>query len=154
MTELMIVGEAWGKVELTQGYFALVDAEDYERINQFNWCAIVRPSGLVHAMRKIGRTETVWMHHDVLQRVPALFEIDHRNKNGIDNRKFNLRLATRSQNVCNTDRVQTAKLIEQHGNRFRARIMRNGVRTTIGSFTTELEAIKAVEDYRVNNDCR
>jgi hypothetical protein len=144
---IMLVGEAWGEIVLSQGYIALVDAEDLERIKLFNWYANVRPSGLVHAARKEGTT-TIWMHHEVLGRKPVAFRVDHKNRNGLDNRKHNLRLASSRENALNSQRSDRASLIEPHGRRFRVRVFINGKRTTIGSFATRSEAEDAVAEYK------
>lgn len=146
--KIALVGEAWGEIPLTKGYTALVDLEDVERIGAYNWCAVVRPSGNVHAMRKDSNNQTIWMHHEVLGRKPTVFDVDHKNRNGIDNRKKNLRLRSRRHNLLNSDRSDKASLIERHGNRFRVRPWVEGKRTVIGSFRTREEAEAAVKEYR------
>lgn len=146
--KIALVGEAWGEIPLTKGYVALVDLEDVERIAAHNWCAVVRPSGNVHAMRKGPSNETIWMHHEVMQRKPVVFDVDHKNRNGIDNRKNNLRLLSRRHNLLNTKRSEESSLIERHGNRFRVRPWIEGKRTVIGSFKTREEAEAAVTEYR------
>ena len=138
-----------GEVTLTKGYKALVDLEDLEIIANFNWCVIERPSGNAHAMRKDKNNQVVWMHHQVLNRKASLiYDIDHENGNGLDNRKFNLSLKTRRDNSLNSNRSRNASLIELHGNRFRVRPSINGKRIVIGSFSSREEAEAAVRRYR------
>ena len=150
MVDIALVGEAWGEIPLTKGYVALVDLEDFPRINEYSWCAVERPSGNVHAMRKDINNTTIWMHHEVLHiSFPdGDSPIDHKNRNGLDNRKNNLRVATRRINSLNSKRSDSASLIEKHGNRFRVRPFINGKRTVIGSFATKPEAEEAVRRYR------
>jgi hypothetical protein len=89
------------QIPLTQGKFALVDDEDFERINRFKWCVRSFRGRPHYAARGInrgdGRTETVLMHR-VICDAP---EVDHVNGDGLDNRRCNLRPATRSQNQAN-----------------------------------------------------
>lgn len=86
-------------IKLTKGKFALVDDKDFVRINQFKWCC----NGS-YAMRKepIGhRTyKTIWMHREI-SNPPEHLEVDHINRNTLDNRKKNLRHVTHKQNMQN-----------------------------------------------------
>lgn len=92
------------KIPLTQGRFALVDDEDFEELNKFKWhYAQYGRSG--YAKRMIWNKETkkskiVRMHHFILPLKEGLM-VDHINRNGIDNRKCNLRLVTKAQNMMN-----------------------------------------------------
>lgn len=146
---IMLVGEAWGEIPLTKGYVALVDLEDFERINQYKWCAVVRPSGNVHAMRKDRNNNTIFMHHEVLGTLSGgVWDIDHENRNGIDNRKSNLKRKTRRENLLNCARSDKAKLYERRGNRFVVRVTVNYKRVTLGSFATREEAEQCVREYK------
>jgi len=82
-------------IPLTRGKVALVDDEDYERVNQFRWAAHKR-GNTWYAYRNA--PSFVRMHKFILAGHP---EIDHANGNGLDNQKRNLRPATRSQNTAN-----------------------------------------------------
>jgi hypothetical protein len=149
MTSIAIVGEAWGEIELTLGMKALVDLEDFERVNKLTWCAIRRPSGVYHAMRKDACGQTEFMHHYILRVIPSVkTPVDHDNGNGLDNRKFNIKVVTPRINALNTARSRKAKIIEPHGNRFRVRPFINGKRVNLGSFATEAEAMGVLQEYR------
>lgn len=90
-------------IPLSRGYEAIVDDEDYERLSQYRWHAFVRVFGdreYVLARRSAGN-RTPLMHREILN-APDGVEVDHRNGNGLDNRRKNLRLCTRSQNMANT----------------------------------------------------
>lgn len=149
MTSIAIVGEAWGEIELTLGQKALVDLDQLERVSQYTWCAVRRPNGVYHAMRKDECGLTQFMHHFVLGvRASMTILVDHINRNGIDNRRQNLRLVTRRVNALNSARSDNAKIIEPHGNRFRVRPFINGKRVNLGSFATMEEALVVVQRYR------
>lgn len=80
--------------------FALVDDDDYEWLNQWNWTAIrtERKSG-GYAMRN-EHGESIMMHRLIMDAPPDQ-RIDHRDGNGLNNQRDNLRFATPQQNIAN-----------------------------------------------------
>lgn len=86
-------------IPLTQGKFAKVDDEDYDYLMQFKWCAFLK-NNIWYANRRKNKTSTS-MHREVLGLIdPEIFG-DHKNHNGLDNQKHNLRIATPRQNSFN-----------------------------------------------------
>lgn len=89
------------EIPLLQGKVALIDDEDYERVNAFKWHTYRNGSGVdIYVRRRTARPQRCWMylHRFILNvEVPC----DHINGNGLDNRKLNLRTATKRQNVQN-----------------------------------------------------
>jgi len=90
------------EIPLTQGKVAIVDDEDYEYLNQFKWTA-----GLMHniwyAVCHIhvnGKDKTIYMHTVILG-TPKGMQSDHKNGDGLDNRRENLRICTHTQNLHN-----------------------------------------------------
>ena len=79
------------EIKLSDGSVVLVDADDYEFLSKLKWKATKR--GYVYT--------TITMHRLVVN-APQGKEVDHVNGDGRDNRKENLRLCTRSQNIANT----------------------------------------------------
>ena len=84
--------------------YALVDDEDFEWLNQWKWYAHKGTApGLLYVVRKIsmnGKRIRVFMHRAVLDLKKG--EIcDHKNRNGLDNRRKNLRRCTHAQNSAN-----------------------------------------------------
>ena len=92
------------EIPLTQDKVALIDDEDYERIAAHKWCAI-RDRSQWYAARNTqrdGRNTTVRMHREILGlSLGDGMETDHRNGDGLDNRRDNLRVATHAQNQAN-----------------------------------------------------
>ena len=136
----------------TQGQVALVDDEDFERLNQYKWTAVKSKAGW-YAQRKLktknknGYLIKIKMHRSILG-LGTLEEnkilVDHIDHNGLNNQKSNLRLATSLQNGANcrnrTDGVSKYKGVTYRGNTWVARIGVNNQRIYLGSYRTEKEA--------------
>lgn len=77
------------------------DEDDHDKIKDFIWC-VVPNRGTFYAMTRrvvgVKKYKTVRMHQLIIDAKP----IDHKNGNGLDNRKCNLRAATNQQNNFNT----------------------------------------------------
>jgi hypothetical protein len=93
------------QIELTKGYFATVDDEDYERVAQFNWCATVKQQG-VYAVRgkgPRGKMKMIYLHRFLLGAVAGQY-VDHVDGDSLNNRRDNLRLCSGRANVWNQKR--------------------------------------------------
>lgn len=87
------------KIELTQGYYAIVDDQDYDELMQWSWGYAGGYAKRGHWVN--GKRVSVRMHRYLMQ-PPDGMDVDHINRNKLDNRRSNLRVATRSQNMFNT----------------------------------------------------
>ena len=90
-------------VPLTQGYEATIDVADIPLVERWNWAALVKPR-TVYAYRteEIGRTKRKIRMHRLLIGEPNGLLVDHRDCDGLNNRRDNLRVATHSQNNHNS----------------------------------------------------
>lgn len=86
------------EIPLTKGMFALIDEEDFELVSQHKWYLWV---GETNNYAHSKRFKLIRMHRLIMGITDPKIKIDHRNRNGLDNRKENLRIATNSQNTCN-----------------------------------------------------
>lgn len=90
-------------IKLTQGKFAKVDDVDFNWLNQWSWQAHTR-CGIFYARRAIhknGKTTTIIMHRLILGLTDPKIYGEHRNGDGLNNQRHNLRTATSSQNQMN-----------------------------------------------------
>ena len=89
------------EIPLTKGFVALVDDEDFERANQFKWYVrIDRKTNYARRTRKNCRPCTEYLHRFLMNAKPGQ-EVDHRNGNGLDCRRENMRWANRHQQMVN-----------------------------------------------------
>lgn len=89
------------RINLSQGKFAVVDDEDYDRLSKHKWSYYKSPDGCEKAVRRAG-SRTVYLHREILGFPNS--EVDHINLDGLNNTRQNLRLANRSQNAANRRR--------------------------------------------------
>jgi len=90
------------EIELTQGLVALVDEEWLPVLSKFKWYAQDCGWGY-YAARDIGgrySKQHIYMHRYILM-APDDWEVDHINRNKLDNREENLRLLKPSGNKAN-----------------------------------------------------
>lgn len=86
------------EIVLHNGKVAFVDDEDFSKVSSFKWYF---NNGYARARwREDGRERSIYMHRLVLG-VKGFAIVDHINRNPLDNRKANLRLATKAQNSWN-----------------------------------------------------
>lgn len=91
------------QIPLSRGLVALVDAADYEWLNQWKWSAHNSCREFFYAARWSGGRKArcmVYMHRLILG-ATTTGEVDHINGNRLDNRRANLRIVTHQQNTQN-----------------------------------------------------
>lgn len=92
------------EIQLSQGKVALVDDDDFEWLLKYKWHIFQGPTNKTcyaqTCIKKEGKWTTDYMHRLILK-PPKGIESDHRNDNGLDNQRHNLRLCTKSQNQAN-----------------------------------------------------
>jgi hypothetical protein len=140
------------KIPLTQGKFALVDDEDYGYLIQWRWqYYLTKGSSTGYASRGVQKDNVrkiIKMHRVILREINDL-HIDHINGNGLDNRKSNLRYATRAQNRSNSMSNNkngfkgVTKKIGRVSKPYCAQIRSNGKQYNLGYFKTPKEAHEA-----------
>lgn len=139
------------EIKLTQGYVALVDDEDYERLSQFSWH--VNKNGNTNyanrtTSRKFGRQRQIGMHMEVMNGKG----IDHIDGNGLNNQKSNLRFCTSQQNQMNQKKIKNTSSIykgvcwNKRINKWHCQIKINGKMQYLGSHINEVDAAMAYDN--------
>ena len=90
-------------IPLTKGRVAIVDDDDFAYLNQWRWKFNSRYA--VRTSGGISHWKTISMHR-VIMNAPDGMEVDHINGEELDNRKENLRICTRSENVRNVGKYR------------------------------------------------
>ena len=131
----------------------LVDDDDYDRVSVNSWRLQVNASGneyAVHDVRRNGKVEKDLLHRVVLL-APVGSLVDHKNRDGLDNRRDNLRIATVSQNLGNRistpNRTSKYKGVSWDSSRgkWRVSLRCNKINYELGRFDSEEVAAKAYD---------
>lgn len=130
--------------------YALVDAEDYELVMGYRWHLDNNGYARANTPRdENGKRGFVLMHRLIMKNPKS--DVDHKNWNRLDNRRSNLRLATRSQNIANS------KLSSNNTSGYRgvvgdratskwcAQIKSNGKKRVLGCFSSKEDAARAYD---------
>lgn len=134
------------EIELTKGYRALIDEDDYARVSQYTWRATVRNT-VVYAgrgWREGGKQKHEYLHRFILGAKPG-FEVDHRDGNGLNCTKKNLRLVTHAQNAMNRGRFAQGVSYHQATKKWRAYIKIEGRQMHLGSYSSREDAVRIRE---------
>lgn len=140
-------------IELTQGYVAKLDAADAYLVADFPWYALpskdgVRVYAVSNAISDATGTRSRHHMHRVIKDAPDGLVVDHRDGDGLNNCRSNLRLANKAENAWNrrVHRNNKSGVKGVHWNdrdkRWIATIMQNRKSFRLGSFT-ELEEARA-----------
>jgi hypothetical protein len=142
------------QIELSHGKFALVDDDDFERINQNKWKFNNRGYAvrLTHQNKK---WKTHSMHRVILNAEDGQI-VDHKNGDRLDNRKENLRIASPSQNcwnsklcINNTSGYKGVSLEKKTG-KWNARIHINNKKIHLGAFENKHDAARMYNFWAID----
>lgn len=140
-------------VSLSRGKVACVNDRDFKAVSQFKWSATLIGRNW-YAVRRLpplnGKQRRQSLHQFLM---PGITRVDHRNGNGLDNQRHNLRPATRSQNNQNSrkrrgcsSRFKGVSWHKQAG-KWAVRIRMNGKYPSLGLFDYEVEAGRMYDKY-------
>lgn len=150
-------------IQLTKGKEAIIDSRDQGWLSNYDWCVSIAPNKhIYYAVRKSrkgeGKRHYIWMHRIIWERhngpIPKGMEIDHINRNSLDNRLENLRLCSRSQNLSNmSNQIRKSSLsskfkgvcYDTNRQRWKAYIKQDGALLNIGRYHSEEEAARAYD---------
>ena len=134
------------RIYIGKGKFAIIDDDDAQRVLQYKWHCSSHPYAQKHSDRTGQRP--IYMHRFILDAPPDKV-VDHVNGDTLDNRKENLRLATRAENLRNRpkERSNTSgyKGVWRNKKRWAASITYEGKQYHLGTYDTPEEAAQAYD---------
>jgi hypothetical protein len=135
------------EIPLSRGMVALVDSEDVDRVSLHTWRAI-KQCRVWYAFAKVGGRD-LSLHRFVLEAKSGQV-VDHINRDGLDNRKTNLRFCTRGENRRNAigwpeRRKSRFKGLSLNKGRWQVRIKLNRKTICLGTYADEVDAAKAYD---------
>jgi hypothetical protein len=134
-------------IPLTCGLDALIDDEDFEVVSFYRWFALDGRDGLRYAYNaRVGL-----MHRFLMNVTDQEIKVDHRDRNTLNNQRYNLRLATISQNQGNRKRQRNSTTLIKGAcfrpsGLYRSRISFKGRRYHLGDFSTPEGAMEAYKN--------
>ena len=122
----------------------LVDPQDEHFLAAYTW-TVTRRKHTSYATTRPG----IYLHQLIMNAPPGM-EVDHRNGNGLDNRRANLRLATKAQQQGNSPPhggVSRFKGVawDKRRSKWWAQLRARGERQWLGYFTDEADAARAYD---------
>lgn len=138
------------RLPLSDGSCAIVDASDVEMLSHWTWRV---SEGYVRAyggMSADGKVQHVRMHRVIMAPDPGQ-DVDHINGDGLDNRRANLRLCHRRQNIRNQRKHRNntsgykGVFWQRDKGKWRASISKNYRSHHLGYFTGKTEAARAYD---------
>ncbi len=149
-TTILYLDTAEGEVE------SYISTSDLKKVMEFpakwglnKWSANKNKFYVKAEIKVDGARRTVMLHRFLMDS-PEGLDTDHKDTNGLNNRRDNLRVCTRSQNLLNpnkkarSDSTTSQRGITNVKGRFRVRVVNNEKkRVTVGQFATIEEAIEA-----------
>lgn len=137
------------QIPLSQNKYALVDDDDFERVNRHKWH--IHSNGTREYAARNHLTVRGWRQqllHRFILGVDGE-EIDHINRDGLDCRRANMRICNRAENACNRRKAQ-GKSSQYIGvswytriGKWQAKVQVDGRVHHLGYFESELEAARA-----------
>lgn len=139
------------EIPLSQGMVAIVDAADYDAVMAFNWREFKQRNGTSYADRHVRKPDGRQAHQFLHTFLTGWPYVDHRNGNGLDNRRANLRAATHAENMRNrglfSNSTSGFKGVSwsKHVGKWQAAIRADGKRHYLGCYSTAEAAALAYD---------
>jgi len=140
------------EISLRHGLVLLIDGDDWARLGHHSWWAY--KNGNTFYVCRTAKTPRgrrhVPIHREIMGAQPG-FEVDHINRDGLDNRRTNLRVCTRAQNTENAPHP-SGKYSNYRGvswditrDKWTASISIKNRATRLGRFADEADAARAYD---------
>jgi hypothetical protein len=141
------------------GYETIVDNEDYEILITYGWNPVIETkNNTVYVQVRIG-TAHIRMHRFIMHLHGYDIEkklIDHKDRNGLNNQKENLRICTHSKNMQNSNKTRSTTTSDFKGvsfvmsrKKYQSTITLNGKQLFLGYFHSEIDAALAYNEKAI-----
>lgn len=134
---------------ISGGAVAFIDTEDVDKVLSLGTSWYINPNGYVWTSKMINRQKYYYRLHRFILGYRGSLDVDHINGDKLDNRKSNLRLCTRSENLMNRHYMSnnTSGYLgvtwDKSRNKWQARIKIGGKQTYLGRYRHKQAAIDA-----------
>ena len=117
-------------------YHAIVSDKDYKELSKFKWTAWIKKHTIY--ARRITNGKTINMH----TAISGVALVDHKDHNGLNNQRNNLRPCNNSNNLRNRRGYGASKYkgVCRKRKKWAAYINTNGKQKYLGTFTTQIAA--------------
>jgi hypothetical protein len=139
------------KIKLRENCYAIIDYEDYDLVSPYTWRADSK--GYAVSTICLGGKKTIGIKmHRIIIRASDGKQVDHINKNTLDNRKCNLRICTPFQNSGNQSKQKNNtsgyKGVTYYKSlqKWQAGIQINGRSIHLGRFENKEDAARAYNE--------
>lgn len=151
---IVLIGRRHAMVGYTK-----VDVADAAELSRHEWHLFKDSDGDKYAYRRDGKGRRIWLHRHLFGLTPEQnqIEVDHINRDTLDNRRSNLRKATHAENMQNrpshAGSTSNYRGVYRNVNetRWRAQVVVNGKTHKLGTHATELAAARVAASFRATH---
>src|SRR5437660_1239073 len=131
-------------IQLTQGFVALVDDADYDRVSAYKWHVKRNRNNGMYAATTLPRVKgesrkKLWMHRFIKGVTDPKVKVDHEDHNGLNNQRENLRKCVSGENQGNQRKLRGSSQFKgvswnRNAGKWEAGIGIHGKRVYLGQF--------------------
>lgn len=141
------------EIKLNKNYICLVDDCDFDSVNLYKWTAL-KFRNTIYAGRCVyenKKRKLIFMHRYILGVTTSKIFVDHKDHNGLNNQRWNIRTCTNSENQKNKKSRGTSKYLgvsyDNNRNKWVSQININGKTKGLGRFINEIDAAKKYDEH-------
>jgi|HubBroStandDraft_2_1064218.scaffolds.fasta_scaffold26532_4 hypothetical protein len=134
----------------TLGYVAFIDDEDYQRVAMFKWYALIARNKDNSIRTVYAANQDYLLHRFIMVVTDPEIVVDHKDHNGLNNLRCNLRVCTQTFNLGNMCKTRGTSMFkgvswDKDARKWVANIVRNKRQKHLGYFVSEVDAARAYD---------